>query len=146
MGCWNTRFVGASVFVWAILGAAAANAQIHFAPGISIPSGGREPNSVVTGDFNGDGKMDFAVTNRADNTLAVFLGNGDGTFQDLTLYVVSSGLSFPVSLVAADFNNDGFLDLVVGSAAQGDDRRNITIFLGNGDGTFQPGVPYDVQA
>src|SRR5208282_156447 len=36
---------------------------------------------VVSGDFNGDGIPDLAVTDINDNTVSVLLGNGDGTFQ-----------------------------------------------------------------
>ncbi len=39
------------------------------------------PIGVVTGDFNGDGILDLAVTNAGSNTVSVLLGNGDGTFQ-----------------------------------------------------------------
>src|SRR5207237_5389881 len=42
---------------------------------------GNRPESVITGDFNGDGKLDLAASNSGDNTLSVLLGNGDGTFQ-----------------------------------------------------------------
>jgi hypothetical protein len=35
--------------------------------------------SIAAGDFNGDGRMDFVAS--SDNTIVVFLGNGDGTFQ-----------------------------------------------------------------
>jgi FG-GAP-like repeat len=35
----------------------------------------------VTGDFNGDGKLDLAVTNASSNTVSILLGNGDGTFS-----------------------------------------------------------------
>lgn len=138
--------VFASVFLFGSLDTSTASADISFAPAVNIPSGGREPNSVVTGDFNCDGKMDVAVTNRADNTVAVLLGNGDGTFQDPVTYVVGSGLSFPQSIVAADFNGDGFLDLVVANAQVGTDGGTISVLLGNGDGTFQPAVAYDTQA
>jgi len=37
------------------------------------------PKQVVVGDFNGDGKLDLAITNAASNTMSVLLGNGDGT-------------------------------------------------------------------
>ena len=43
---------------------------------------------IVTGDFNGDGKLDIAVANTGDGTVSVLYGKGDGTFQPaLTLTV-----------------------------------------------------------
>ena len=42
---------------------------------------GYDPTAIVAGDFNGDGHLDLAVANGADNTVSVLLGNGDGTFQ-----------------------------------------------------------------
>jgi hypothetical protein len=55
----------------------------------------------------------------------VVLGNGDGTFQN-------RGPLLPLSLsLAADFNQDGRLDLAVASSP------GFDLFLGNGDGSFQ---------
>jgi hypothetical protein len=90
----------------------------------SVPSA-FSPFSVVVGDFNRDGKLDFAV---AANSLQVFLGNGDGTFQPPANYLTGTG-AFYVS--AADLNHDGKLDLVV------TDLAGLFILMGNGDGTFQ---------
>src|SRR6267378_3383416 len=135
-----------SVFLSGTVATFAAGPDISFAPAINISSGGKQPNSVVTADFNGDGRVDVAVTNRADNTVAVLLGNGDGSFQDPVTYVVGSGLSFPISVIARDFNGDGFPDLAVANALVGSDGGTISILLGNGDGSFQSPIAYDTQA
>lgn len=42
---------------------------------------GTEPFGIVAQDFNGDGKLDLAITNNSSNTVSVLSGNGDGTFQ-----------------------------------------------------------------
>lgn len=87
------------------------------------------PSAVAVGDFNGDGKLDVAVTS---TQLEVFLGNGDGTFGPPTSY---SSVIGAVSVVVGDFNHDGKPDLAL--ATYLDD--SVTIMFGNGDGTFAQG-------
>jgi type II secretory pathway component GspD/PulD (secretin) len=43
---------------------------------------GNHPNSIVLADFNGDGKLDFAVTNEGDSTISLFAGDGTGGFTE----------------------------------------------------------------
>ena len=62
------------------------------------------------------------------NSLFFFAGNGDGTFQPLVSTPPSRNFS---SVLVADFNGDGLLDLADGSLD--------FVFLGNGDGTFHDG-------
>ena len=95
--------------------------------------------AIVAGDFNGDGKLDLAVTDYGSNTVIILLGNGDGTFGLPTTIPVGTQ---PKSIIAADFNNDGKLDLAVANYGDG----TITLLLGNGDGTFTPASdsPYTV--
>jgi len=67
---------------------------------------------VVTGDFNGDGKIDFATENEIASfpeSNLILLGNGDGTFQTVTVEGGSQVLQ------AVDFNRDGKLDLLTAS-------------------------------
>jgi hypothetical protein len=98
---------------------------------------GSFPKAAVTGDFNGDGRLDLAVANLASNDVSVLLGNGDGTFQPESRVAVGAG---PGSIVAGDFNGDGRLDLAVAGRYSND----VTVLLGNGDGTFQERGPYAV--
>ncbi len=82
-------------------------------------------------DFNGDGRMDVVTANFTSATLALFLGNGDGTLAEPTLY--ASGAANPVYLVAADFNGDSQLD--VASADRGGDGIGVTLNLTVGQAT-----------
>jgi hypothetical protein len=86
------------------------------------------PGSVVVGDFNNDGLLDFAVA--SGTTIQVFLGKGNGTFQ---LPVVTTSDAPVRSMVAGDFNGDGKLDLAVLSEGR---NNPVFSFLGKGDGTF----------
>ena len=90
---------------------------------------GSQPNSVVSADFNGDGVVDLAVTNTANNTVSILLGKGDGTFAAAATVTVGAG---PTELVTADFNGDGKADIATATAS-----ATVTILLGNGDGTFK---------
>jgi hypothetical protein len=92
----------------------------------------------AVGDFNGDGKLDIAVTGGGygpspGQVVTILLGNGDGTFRLAQNSTFPTG-SNPWAIVAADFNGDGKLDLAIANQ----DDSTVTILLGNGDGTFTP--------
>ena len=106
---------------------------------VYFASGGGFPWYVVAADFNGDGKLDLAVSNYGDNSLSVLLGNGDGTFQPPKTTTVGTN---PAQVAVGDFNNDGKLDLVVSSVGS----NIVSVLLGNGDGTFLPAVVTPVGA
>jgi hypothetical protein len=77
-----------------------------------------------------DGYLDLAVAN--EETVALFLSKGDGTFQ--AAHVHAAGIN-PRSLAVGDFNGDGYLDLAVANDYAG--GSSVTVLLGNGDGSFQ---------
>jgi len=98
------------------------------------------PSGIVIADFNGDGKMDLAASNAgvdADpgNTVSILLGNGDGTFQPKTDFRVGFQ---PFDLTAADFDEDGRMDLATANFGSG----TASVLIGRGDGTFRRQVSY----
>ncbi|CAF2864981.1 unnamed protein product [Rotaria sp. Silwood2] len=68
--------------------------------------------SVAIGDFDNDTVLDMVVANHIVNNIAVYLGNGDGSFRDPTMYSTGS-YSSPYMVIVADFNNDNRLDIAV---------------------------------
>lgn len=88
------------------------------------------PFSMVTADFNRDGKLDIAIVDQYTNALIVYLGNGDGTFQSPIAFPSNSNR--PSTIVSADFNGDGIPDIAYTNNAD----NTVSVLLGNGDGTF----------
>jgi Bacterial Ig-like domain (group 3)/FG-GAP-like repeat len=124
------------------------NGDGTFKSAVTYDSGGFTALSVAVADVNGDGKPDVVVANwcpdsacTATSTVGVLLGNGDGTLQPVVTY--PSGGFNTNSVVIGDVNGDGKFDLVVANgSATGVDAGNVSVLLGNGDGTFQTAVPY----
>jgi len=113
-----------------------------FLQDVGFPSG-----SLTVADVNGDGKPDLVIITcvfspSCSGGVGVLLGNGDGTFQQASYFSVATGAG---SVVAADVNGDGKLDLVISTScpkcAYGYNGA-VGVLLGNGDGTFQPAGSY----
>jgi type II/III secretion system protein/VCBS repeat protein len=106
------------------------------APTPTLSTGtGSGPASIVATTLTTSGFTDLVAANHANNTLSVFLGNGDGTFK--TPVTISTGRG-PSSIAAADLNADGKIDLAVTNQLD----NTVSVFLGKGDGTFQNRTDY----
>jgi hypothetical protein len=92
-------------------------------PGSTNISVGDFPISVAVGDFNNDGKQDFAADNFNANTVSIRLGDGTGGFTGSTNISVGSS-PYPVAI--GDFNNDGKQDFVAPSG----DLNTASVRLG----------------
>lgn len=109
---------------------------------------------IVVADFTGDSIPDVVVTNTGTsfngNTISLFPGNGNGTFSAKTNYTVGSG---PLGVAAADFNIDGFMDLVVANNGGFGTGTTLSVLINNTSGGFNAAVtitgiakPYKVAA
>ncbi|CAF1674187.1 unnamed protein product, partial [Adineta ricciae] len=71
------------------------------------------PSSIISYDLNNDTYVDLAVTNYVENTVNIYLGNGDGTFEEIKS--LSTGVD-PTFILAGDLDGDERLDLVITDA------------------------------
>jgi len=105
-----------------------------FATGPCCPS----TVSVVTGDFNGDGKLDVVNIDYGSN-INVMLGKGDGTFQLPITQNIATGNIFYYAVTAGDFNGDKVLDLAIWTVSEITALTEVHIYLGTGTGSFTAG-------
>jgi Bacterial Ig-like domain (group 3)/FG-GAP-like repeat/Abnormal spindle-like microcephaly-assoc'd, ASPM-SPD-2-Hydin len=125
--------------------AVSASAQVPFNGDFlsGQASGSFDTWGLAAGDFNGDGKVDIASVSLNENTLNVFLGNGDGTFTSTFNYTFV-GPNSPRSVITGDVNGDGKLDLIVvcSNTLNVSGGGTVSVFFGNGNGTFSHNADY----
>jgi len=109
-----------------------------------LATGGTRPVQMTIADFNGDGRMDLAVTNNWDDSVSILAGNGDGTFAAPVQFATGFG---PRGIVAGDIDGDGNSDLIVANF----NGASVSVLRNNGSGGFAAPVnlgtgynPYDI--
>jgi FG-GAP-like repeat/FG-GAP repeat len=122
-----------------------ANGGFALAPNSPIVmKQGQHPHThgLGMGDLNGDGKLDLASVNNADNDISLAFGDGRGGFTLAPRSPFAVGPS-PYPLTIGDVNNDGRLDIVANATATGPNRaqqlpmsRALTILINDGQGGF----------
>jgi hypothetical protein len=128
-----------------------ANSPLAAAPMLTTSGS----HTALTGDFDGDGKSDILRLGNVLSDNKLWRSRGDGTFDTLPTNTPSGSINLNTqkmfstdgcyNSVAADFNGDGLTDVLrtvqstntAGGACAADTNF---LFLGNGDGTFKPGV------
>ncbi len=108
--------------------------------------------ALTAGDMNHDGVSDLVfISDQSVNTpqgyarsLSVRLGNGNGTFQAPVTYPLQLIIADGLHLMVGDFNRDGNLDLLVPEPQHVTGKPYptgfTTLFLGAGNGTFNPNI------
>ena len=147
-------FAASGVQTKTLVSAADSTTQVSFWERGTYSSAAWGPTQVAVADVNGDGKLDLVLVStcgdaacHTDGSVAVLLGNGDGSFQPAVVY--DSGGGFATAVAVADLNGDGKPDVVVvncsasPSAPCGDNENGmVSVLLGKGDGTFQAAAAY----
>ncbi len=119
------------------------NGDGTFKPSIPLPAlpVGSEVFQIAVGDVNVDGKLDLVFTSNPTfgtnfaTLLLVFLGQGDGSFQ------APSSVTAPATTFRlVDINRDGRLDILSVAFEPSTETNTVVVLLGNGNGTFQPGI------
>lgn len=113
-----------------------ASALVSFSPATSLPTG-LSPHGIARADLNGDGDLDLVTANGdiagGSDNVSVLLGNGDGTFDSAVNYLAHTG---PRAVAVGRINGDAHPDLVVGNGDVFGNSNDVSVLLGNGDGTF----------
>jgi hypothetical protein len=94
----------------------------------------------VTEDFDGDGDIDLMVSSWSlKGQLRFFRNNGDGTFTERTSEAGLKGIVGGLNMMQADYNNDGFMDLLIlrGAWMGAAGHQPNSLLRNNGDGTFE---------
>ena len=129
------------------------NTEISFPPLVRYPfelvanyNTSAGPVDLTIGDLNNDGIPDVVTANKDSDSISVLLGNSDESLDAADVYQTGPGSVerlYPEHIELGDLNGDGNLDVaVMHSGSENGYSGDVTLFFGNGDGTFQEGDVY----
>ncbi len=110
------------------------NGNNTFIEQTAISLTGVSSSSVAWGDYDNDGDLDILLTGYTCSTYVskIYRNNNEGTFTEQTsISLIGIGSS---SVAWGDYNNDGYLDILLTGWASGTIVSKI--YKNNGDGTF----------
>ncbi len=111
---------------------------LDVAPTTGLNIAGHSGGAVME-DFDGDGLLDIMVSSSGPlDQLRFFHNNGDGSFSERTSEAGLTGELGGLNIIAADYNNDGCVDLVVlrGGWFGQDGKYPLSLLKNNCNGTF----------
>ena len=108
---------------------------ISFADAVAYAAGFKT-YVLLSADLDRDGQLDLAAANEQDNSVSVFLNQGDGTYQRMTANFPTG--DYPTGGAIADFDRDGILDMVTANYH----GNSVSVLFGVGDGSLQAPQTY----
>ncbi|MDW7695248.1 FG-GAP-like repeat-containing protein [Flammeovirgaceae bacterium SG7u.132] len=108
---------------------------------VASNSASTNANKIISGDFNKDGKIDYAVLSSSPEEILIKLNLNGESFSDFATLPLMSG-SNPIDILTTDLNGDGQLDLVALYASM----DGFAVFEGKGDGNFETPIEYSTLA
>ena len=107
-----------------------------------VLSTGKEtaPYSISVIDVNDDNHSDIIVINYYDRNIGIFLGYGNGTFDEQKTFFTGGGI-YPCYMTLDDLNNDSKQDIVFSTTG-----KTIGIMYGYGNGSFREKIKYKAES
>jgi VCBS repeat-containing protein len=115
---------------------ATGESSFGFAPSVEHGTG-QYSTDVAIADVNGDGNLDVLAVNHISGSISVFLNDGNGNLSGATNFP-AAGPQTADGLTLAYMDGDTFLDIVTADAT----TQAVSVWLGNGDGSFDAPVSY----
>jgi hypothetical protein len=134
----NKNYILMSIIILAVLTRAEAQTQFTKITSSPVVTDLGQIYEGIWGDFHNDGFLDLFAPNFGGRTNLFYLNNGDGTFTNITqgdpvIEAKHHGLA-----AAADYDNDGNLDLLVTPGVDTPTAAPNMLYHNNGDGAFSP--------